>query len=172
MRAPLLDYSSHAFWGWRTARVAPTVAMAYMLPFLIVAQQVAATLCLVVPSASLREGRAEAAQNSQALLRILRASPGPVMSENMTLLYRADKPVPFEPAKDTALAATGAWDETPLIELIRKRTFSVMIIRELDDRDRYSPGVARAIEEYYRPSEECGRLTVYRPSPMTADPKQ
>ena len=85
------------------------------------------------------------------------------MSENMTLLYRAGKEVPFEPAIVAGLAETGAWDETPLIEMIRKRTFSAMIVRQLDGSFLYSPGVASAIEENYRPAERYGGYTVYRP---------
>jgi hypothetical protein len=85
------------------------------------------------------------------------------MSENMTLLYRSGQQVPFEPAIVAVLTASGAWDETPLIELIRKRSFSVMIIRDLENSTRYSAGVKRAIEESYRPSEKFGRFTVYRP---------
>lgn len=151
-------------WGWRTTRsVSPAVAVAYLLPLLIVAQQAEAALRYVVPSAAARQETAEQARNTEALLRILRSSPEPVMSENMTLLYRSGQQVPFEPAIVAVLTASGAWDETPLIELIRKRSFSVMIIRDLENSTRYSAGVKRAIEESYRPSEKFGRFTVYRP---------
>ena len=152
-------------WGWRTMRrVSSAAAVAYLLPLLMMAQQTELAFRLVASSTSRRQEYAENVQNSEALLRILRSSQEPVMSENMTLLYQAGKQVPFEPAIVTQLAATGLWDETPLIDMIHRRAFSVMIIRAVDDPDRYSPAVARAIKENYEPGEEYGQLTVYRPA--------
>jgi len=152
-------------WGWRTVcRVASAAAVAYLLPLLMMAQQAESAFRFVVPGTSLRQEYADNVRNSEALVNILRSSPEPVMSENMTLLYKAGKQVPFEPAIITQLAATGLWDETPLIDMIHGRAFSVMIIRDVDDPDRYSPAVARAIKEYYEPEEEYGQLTVYRPA--------
>lgn len=150
-------------WGSRkTAWAAPAAAVAYLLPLFLIAQQ-AETGIHSMPGAASQE-RAEYIRNSEALVRVLRASPEPVMSENMTLLYRAGKQVPFEPAIVAGLAEMGTWDETPLINMIRKRTFSVMIIRQLEGSALYSPGVVSAIEEYYQPSERYGTYIVYRPS--------
>ena len=145
-------------------RVSSTAAVAYLLPLLMVAQQAVAAVRFVAPSSSLRQEYADNVRNSETLLRILQSSPEPVMSENMTLLYQAGKQVPFEPAIITQLAATGVWDEGPLIDMIHKRAFSVMLIHDIDDPDRYSPAVARAIKENYEPGEEIGQLTVYRPA--------
>jgi len=159
-------------WGWRTTRrVSSAAAAAYLLPLLMMAQQAESAFQLVASSTSRRQEYADNVQNSEALLRILRSSQEPVMSENMTLLYQAGKQVPFEPAIVTQLAATGMWDETPLIDMIHRRAFSVMIIRAVEDPDRYSPAVARAIKENYEPGEEYGPLTVYRPA-IAASPNQ
>jgi hypothetical protein len=128
----------------------------------MIAQQAEAA-CQFVVNAGFRLWQADNARNSEALLRILRSSSEPVMSENMTVLYKAGKQVPFEPAIIAALAAMGSWDETPLIDLIRRRAFSVMIIQQVDGPVRYSPAGARAIKEYYDPAEKYGQLTVYRP---------
>ena len=150
-------------WGSRrTAWVAPATAVAYLLPLLLIAQQ-AETGIHSLPTASISQERADYIRSSEALVDILRASPEPVMSENMTLLYRAGKQVPFEPAIVAGLAEVGTWDETPLIDMIRQRKFSVMIIRQLEGSFLYSPGVARAIEENYHPAERYGGYTVYRP---------
>jgi hypothetical protein len=152
-------------WSWRTTRrISSAAAVAYLLPLLMIAQQAVAAVRFVAPSSSLRQEYADNVRNSETLLNILRSSPEPVMSENMTLLYQAGKQVPFEPAIVTQLAATGVWDETPLIDMIRKRAFSVMLIHDIDDPDRYSPAVERAIKENYEPGEEVGQLTVYRPA--------
>jgi hypothetical protein len=128
----------------------------------MIAQQAEAA-CHFVVNAGFRLWQADNARNSEALLRILRSSSEPVMSENMTVLYKAGKQVPFEPAIIAALAAMGSWDETPLIDLISRRAFSVMIIQQVDGPVRYSPAAARAIKEYYDPAEKYGQLTVYRP---------
>jgi len=156
---------AHLIWGWRTMRrVSSAATVAYLLPLLMMAQQAVSAIRFVGLSSSLRQEYTDNVRNSEALLRVLRSSQEPVMSENMTLLYKAGKQTPFEPAIITQLAATGLWDETPLIDMIHRRAFSVMIIHEIDDQDRYSPAVARAIKEYYEPEEEYGNLTVYRPA--------
>jgi hypothetical protein len=152
-------------WSWKAIRLVPAAAaVAYLLPLLMVAQQAVSAFRFVAPSSSLRQEYADNVRNSETLLRILQSSPEPVMSENMTLLYRAGKQVPFEPAIVTQLAATGVWDETPLVDMIHERAFSVMLIHDIDDPDRYSPAIARAIKENYEPGEEIGQLTVYRPA--------
>lgn len=151
-------------WGWRTMRLVSSVAaVAYLLPLLMIAQQTVSAFRFVVPSASLRQENADNLRDSEELLQILRSAREPVMSENMTLLYQAGKQVPFEPAIVTQLAATGMWDETPLVDMIQRKAFSVMLIHDIDDPDRYSPAVARAIKENYKPGQEIGLLTVYRP---------
>ena len=134
-----------------------------LLPLLMIAQQTVSAFRFVVPSASLRQENADNLRDSEELLQILRSAREPVMSENMTLLYQAGKQVPFEPAIVTQLAATGMWDETPLVDMIQRKAFSVMLIHDIDDPDRYSPAVARAIKENYEPGQEIGLLTVYRP---------
>jgi len=150
-------------WSWNTARrVSATAAVAYLLPVLMVAQEAESAFRFVVPSADVRQQHDDNVRNTQALVNILRSSPEPVMSENMTLLYMAGKQVPFEPAIITQLAKSGLWHETPVVDMIRRRAFSVMIIRDVDDTERYSTAVARAIKENYEPAEEYGQLTVYR----------
>ncbi len=151
-------------WGSRkTAWASPAAAVAYLLPLLLIAQQ-AETGIHSMPTVSVSQERADYIRSSEALVDILRTSPEPVMSENMTLLYRAAKQVPFEPAIVAGLAEVGIWDETPLVDMIRKRRFSVMIIRQLDGSFLYSPGVAGAIEENYHPAERYGGYSVYRPN--------
>jgi len=128
----------------------------------MLAQQSLSVAHMLVHTEADRRTMAQRAQNSKALERILRNSPEPLMSEDMTLLYKADKQVPFEPAIIAELTTTGAWNEAPLVNLIRNRTFSVMVIRDV--HGYYSPTVAAAIIENYRPQEKYGDLTVYVPS--------
>jgi hypothetical protein len=98
-----------------------------------------------------------------ALARRIAAADKPVASEQMTLLMRAGKPVIFEPAIATELAALGQWDETPLIEMIRSRGFAFMITG--DDTpggtDRRSPAVDAAMRATYPRVEHVGDLPLW-----------
>jgi hypothetical protein len=179
-------FSTRLLSNWRCKRASLVASLPYLLLTLMLVQQAGALLRLVTHLASasyldpsqaaiqplkydllkseLEPGiMAAHALNSEAVLAILRNSPEPVMSEDMTLLYKAGKQVPFEPFMVAELAAGGQWDETPLVNLIRKRFFSVMVIRDL--RYRYSPAVAQAIRESYQPTVRYGDLTVFAPSP-------
>lgn len=179
-------FIARLLWSRQASRLSFAVRVAFLLPILILAQQSsseARSLAHIASASHLNPSSPETeqsvaynlldadadpgllgrqARSSEALLHILRNSPEPVMSEDMTLLYKAGKQVPFEPAIVTELAATGVWSEMPLINLIRNRTFSVMVIRDL--RYRYSPAVAGAIRENYQPDGQYGIFTVYVPS--------
>ena len=48
-------------------------------------------------------------ERQNALLQRIAAAAAPVASEELTLLMRAGKPVPYEPLAATLLAATGRW---------------------------------------------------------------
>lgn len=148
-------------WSWRRGRLSRVGALAYLLPVLVLAQQTETPLAVLLHGDTGREELAERARHSQALLRILRNSPEPVMSEDMTLLYKAGKQIPFEPAIIAELVAMGLWDDAPLVEMVRNRAFSVMLIEDVDYR--YSPELSEAIKDNYKPTEQYGDLTVYRP---------
>lgn len=87
---------------------------------------------------------------------------GPVLSDDMVLLLRAAKPVPWEPAIFAELASTGRWDERLIIDMINARTFAWIITRgragdEMYD-SRFTPAVDRAIREAYpRTEQQAGR---------------
>ncbi len=152
-------------WNCRTGRISSAYVLTYLLPILILGHQFYAATRLLMHIPVMRGVMAQKARNSEALELILRNSPEPVMSEDMTLLYKAGKQVPFEPAIVTELAARHAWDEAPLVSMIRNRAFSVMVISDLGF---YSPEVWRSIVENYRPAgtyaEFQGNYTLYIPS--------
>jgi hypothetical protein len=155
-------FVARLLWDWRPGRLSSAGALAYLLPILIIAQQSLSASRLILHRRADRAILVQQAQDSEALELILRNSPEPVMSEDMTLLYKTGQQVPFEPSIVTETAATGVWDETPLINLITNRAFSVMVVRELNS-PRYSPAVLRAIVSNYRPKESRGSFTVYVP---------
>jgi hypothetical protein len=144
-------------WNWRKRRVSAVAALAYLLPLVVLGQ----SMDVPVKWLQQRDAPVHLAGNFNVLMSILRNSPEPVMSEDMTLLYKAGKQVPFEPAIVGELAATGQWDPTPLVNMVRKRAFSVMLIKDLNMW--YPPAVADAIQDNYTPTARYGQLIVYRP---------
>ncbi len=146
----------------RGRRVSAVAALGYLLPVLILALGAETPFSLLMHSDTDRKTLAAEARDFDAALQVLRDSPGLVMSEDMTLLYKAGKQVPFEPAITAELVATGRWDETPVLNMVRNHAFSVMLIEDLNSR--YSPAMAQTIKENYTPGEQYGDLTVYRPA--------
>jgi hypothetical protein len=87
-----------------------------------------------------------------------------VLSEDMTLLVMANKPVPMEPAIFYVLHETGAWDERPFVERIRRREFAaIIVIHELDQV--FTKEMVAAIEANYCEGERVGPYHIYRPLP-------
>jgi len=154
-------FIARLLWRRRPKRAFFKIALAYLLPIVLVACLTLRVSALVY---HLRSMGTRQAEDSEALMRILSRSPEPVMSEDMTLLYKTGKQLPFEPAIVRELAATHIWDETPLVNLISNRRFSVMIISKDYMIERYSPAVLRAIRDNYKPTETHGIFTVYVPS--------
>ena len=90
-----------------------------------------ALLCLGLQNVPVREGipdqRSQVERDRLSLVRRIAAAEKPVASDDMTLLMLAHKPVMFEPAIVTELAAVGRWDEAPLVNLVRSQGFAFMI---------------------------------------------
>jgi hypothetical protein len=87
-----------------------------------------------------------------------------VLSEDMTMLVMAGKPVPMEPAIFSVLSETGAWDERPFVERIRRKEFAAIIVsHELDGV--FTKEMAEAIGVNYCEGEKVGYYHIYRPLP-------
>ena len=101
------------------------------------------------------------------LTEMVRQSKWPVISDDMVVVMRAGRPVLWEPAIFTELAATGVWDETPFVRMIEQRRFAFFIIYQgrggNSFSQRYSPAVAAAIEKAYPRQENIAGLTVHYP---------
>ncbi len=100
-----------------------------------------AVLCVAVLANPFREMPSlEQRQDTAAQWRVverIRESTGPISSENMTLVLRAGRAVLYEPAIVKQLATQGAWDEAPLVDMIRARRFAFMLTTD-DALGRYS----------------------------------
>lgn len=102
-----------------------------------------------------------------ALVRRIADANKPVASESMTVLMQAGKPVIFEPAIVTELAALGKWNEAPLIDMIRSDGFAFMITTD-DNRGgggRRSAAVDAAMRDAYPRVEQIGPdLWLHKPA--------
>jgi len=83
----------------------------------------------------------------------VRASPKPIVSDDMVILQRGGKRVMWEPAIFAELASERVWDERPFIARIRAHEFGFFVT--VGDRgsrlydSRYTPAVAAAMDEAY-----------------------
>jgi hypothetical protein len=90
-----------------------------------------------------------------------------VLSEDMMLLVMAGKPVPMEPAIFYVLHETGAWDERPFVERIRRKEFAaIIVIHELHqvfkEDQMFTKEMVAAIEANYCEGERVGYYHIYR----------
>jgi hypothetical protein len=101
----------------------------------------------------------------------VRASPKPIISDDMVLLMRSGKTVMWEPAIFAELASERAWDERPFIARIRDRQFGFFVT--VGDRgsrlfdSRYTPAVAAAMGEAYPRRQLVAGYTVHLPAEAT-----
>ena len=152
---------------WRL-RPAGWAALALPLLILNMAVPAQATGWIRFFAGPLPADRQQADEHGRALA-LVEAAPGPVFSEDMNLLYKAGKEIPAEPAMIQCLAKAGMWDERPFVAMIRDRQFALIIAmlnRATPDRfsrERYSPAVARAIEETYEQNGMVGDYILWRP---------
>jgi hypothetical protein len=97
-------------------------------------------------------------------LDIMRATRGRVFSDDMTLLMKAGREVPWEPAIATVLAAAGVWDERPALEMIKTAKFESIIVRYLNEPLFFSPAIRAAIHEAYAEAGiPAGPYRIFRP---------
>src|SRR5439155_6810126 len=87
--------------------------------------------------------------HSDEVLRFVQGVPGPIYSEDMTILMRAGKEIPAEPAIITALAMSRRWDESGFVRRIEAGEFQAVIAHSLEDRDFFTEAVARAVLQRY-----------------------
>jgi hypothetical protein len=99
-------------------------------------------------------------EQQAALVQQIAAAGKPVASENMTLLMRAGKPVIYEPAIVTELAALNRWDEARLLGMIRQLGFAFMITtdNEVGGSTRRSQAVDAAMRDAYSRVEQVGPM--------------
>ena len=121
---------------------------------------------LTLPLRTIPDQFAQSLLDGQAgLVRRIAEADKPVASEDMTLLMLAGKPVVFEPAIVTELAAVGRWNEAPLVKMIRSKGFAFMITT--NDTPGSSPHRSAAVDAAMRAAyprvEQVGGLWLHLP---------
>jgi hypothetical protein len=98
-----------------------------------------------------RERLSQARGEQADLVKLIAAFPGPVVSENMTALLQAGKPVPFEPFLIKAATESGAFDESALVKRTSDGFFDAFILTRNLYSTRFSPRMLEAIRRNYQP---------------------
>lgn len=84
----------------------------------------------------------------------LSSIPGPVISDDATLLRRLGRPLLFRPFAMTQLAHAGRWDDAHVIGLLEDREVALIIFEALPghspNRARYTAGMRDALTRNYR----------------------
>jgi hypothetical protein len=106
-------------------------------------------------------------QDLESLRSRIANSQGSVLSDDMVLLLRAGKQVPWEPATFAALATHGQWNQRLIVDRIESHEFAMIVTlghpgTRLYD-SRYTPEVSHAIETAYPYTERVAGRTIHLP---------
>ena len=147
----------------RTQAIVPRVVAALLPVLLLVPMSSGAASPdrLVVPDTRQRDAM-------QELLEMVRRTDGPVLSQDMTLLVLAGKPVEFQPVDMTNLANQREWDENGIVRPIEQRRYRLVIL-DFDvaappDSVYLSPRIVGAIRDQYRLLARMASYWVYAPA--------
>lgn len=92
---------------------------------------------------------------------------GPIISEDMVLLYKTGKPLYYQPFIMTQLASEGQWNPAPLINSLRRGDVTMIIltseIGSTTHQGRFFAAFTEAVQTRYRLLEKTGPYMVYIP---------
>ena len=99
---------------------------------------------------------------------IVESADGPVLADEfMGILTLQKEPLYIQPFEVTQLANAGVWDQTPLLESIRRREFPAILIHHFMGypvyQERWTSEMLSAIVEDYVPIDFLADTIVYRP---------
>jgi 4-amino-4-deoxy-L-arabinose transferase-like glycosyltransferase len=95
-----------------------------------------------------------------ALRETVRATAGPILSENLTVLVVNDRRAWVEPWGMMLLAKKGLWDPGILVGDCRRGMFALVVT---EWRLRQIPGVSECLDETYEPWQALGPYQLLRP---------
>ena len=132
-----------------------TSAMSFVLPIVLLIQ-----IFFLPASRDFGPSDQRGLQELAELVEQIRSACKPILSDDMVLLMKAGKKVPFEPAIFLELTSTGRWDERQIIDMITEHDFSFVLTRGYN---HFTPAVARAIDAAYPRTAERAGHTVHLP---------
>jgi len=105
---------------------------------------------------------------------VIKSADGPVLADEfMGLMTLQNKPLYIQPFEVTQLANAGLWDQTPLLESIRRQEFPAIFIHHFMGypvyKERWTPEMLSAIMESYAPADFLAETIVYRPRDIETD---
>ena len=106
----------------------------------------------------------------ETMVPLLRAAPEPILVEELGVAGYTGHQLFVDSFVATRLSNLHQWDEGPLLELLRSRGFSRVVLREAPadhpselQRERFTPRMLQAIAANYRVSWSDGNWFVYEP---------
>jgi 4-amino-4-deoxy-L-arabinose transferase-like glycosyltransferase len=102
----------------------------------------------------------ERAQAFIALDEAVRATEGPILSENMSVLVVNGRRTWVDPWAVMLLAKKGLWDPATLVGDCRRQMFDLVVT---ETRLREIPGVSECLDEAYEPWKDLSPYQLFRP---------
>ncbi len=106
---------------------------------------------------------------ARSVERILRETPGPVLSDDAALLIRAGKPVLFQPFIMSTLDKQNLWNPAGFIQDIQAKKYSLVLcyfplrIENPQPDERYSPDIYNALRFNYKPVDYRDPYFIHQP---------
>ncbi|MBV9170166.1 MAG: hypothetical protein JOZ81_08805, partial [Chloroflexi bacterium] len=117
-----------------------------------------------------RTGETPGLHDQAQLAQLVAQTPGEVFTDEPGVAIAAGKSIQFEAVIYTVLAEQHLWDQTPILDAIRERRFSLVVLDEsLDDEpppieaERITRTVRDALHDAYEPIGQQNGYWLYRP---------
>ena len=140
--------------------------VAYIFWGLLLVQAWSLPLFNFVISGRTLTDQARVAELRELTERIRRAEL-PVLSDDVVLLLRAGRRMPWETAIFTELSAQGVWDESEAVRMVQDRKFAFVVIAtgQTDPirEQRFSPAIRNAIASSYPVTTSFAGRTIHSP---------
>ncbi|RIL08768.1 MAG: hypothetical protein DCC75_08095 [Proteobacteria bacterium] len=106
-------------------------------------------------------------QQVSQLIEVVKRAPDPILSDDyLGLELLRGGQIFFQPFERTQLVKSGHWDQTPLLQMITAKEFSLILMNESRPdliESRWTPEMRSAIASSYMKSEQIGKMSVYLP---------
>lgn len=132
----------------------------------LVAQVVVGLATYRFPTSSALAAQDQAATQ---VLQMIQGIDGPVLSEDMSLLMRDGRPVPWELGSINELTRLGIFDDAPLVQRLRDRWFR-LVVTETWSSQFYTPAMHSAMEQNYERIARALPFDVWAPKGSTPTP--